>query len=489
MGGGSYDRDVVPSNRQTTERHFAHSNRVSQAAPEERKCHPQMNIKGKDRECCDSAEHPATTPIAVVMDVSRSRGEDALTIYEKMPRLVGKTVLKALASDPTICVIAFGDATCDNAPLQVGQFEAGAEIDNDLGRLWLEQGGGGTGQESAELIAYYLARHTKLDCLKRGQKGILFITTDEGFYPQVDRLQVKKHIGDDLPENLLSANIFHELQQKYDVFVILPQKPWQERRADIDEEIRQRVKKAGGMVEGVDIRFSLAWNNRNDLDLHVKTPSGAHIYFGDKHASCGGFLDVDMNVHGESTTPVENTRWAKGSAPKGEYKVWVENYGFHERTHEATKFVVEIEINGAIHRVEGTTPKGCIGHTSAFEVGTFFYDPSGRVANKEHYAGYDDTTIANQWSSVVPPERVLKILDPRAMVDVQLGVLALWGGAMNLEEFLADLKVDEQSDERIQEVKLALTPYAEAVKIPKVELPAGATATPKGKARPRTKRI
>jgi hypothetical protein len=33
-----------------------------------------------------------------------------------------------------------GDATCDRAPLQIGQFESGIEINQDLAKLWLEGG-------------------------------------------------------------------------------------------------------------------------------------------------------------------------------------------------------------------------------------------------------------------------------------------------------------------------------------------------------------
>ena len=55
---------------------------------------------------------------------------------------------------------AIGDATCDRAPLQVGQFESDNRMDDDLGRILLEGGGGGQKTESYELAMYFMARHT-----------------------------------------------------------------------------------------------------------------------------------------------------------------------------------------------------------------------------------------------------------------------------------------------------------------------------------------
>jgi hypothetical protein len=62
------------------------------------------------------------------------------------------------------------------------------------------------------------------------------------------------------------------------------------------DSIKEKVKKAGGNVEGR-VRVSLSWYNHDDLDLHVKNPYGEEIYFGSKRSQrCGGVLDVDMNA-------------------------------------------------------------------------------------------------------------------------------------------------------------------------------------------------
>ena len=79
--------------------------------------------------------------------------------------------------DPQVLFMAVGDATCDGAPLQVGQFETTAELMNQrLTWSYLEGGGGGQNKESYELALYFLAEHTDMDCwVKRKKRRYIFM--------------------------------------------------------------------------------------------------------------------------------------------------------------------------------------------------------------------------------------------------------------------------------------------------------------------------
>ncbi|KAF0249154.1 MAG: putative arginine biosynthesis protein ArgJ, partial [bacterium] len=204
---------------------------------------------------------------------------------------------------------------------------------------------------------------------------------------------------------------------------------------------------------------SLLWNNRNDLDLHIVTPAGYHIYYGDKRAPCGGWLDVDMNVSGETTKPVENIRWKKGDAKKGRYQVYVQNYRFHERSQAPTHFKVELEINGEVKHFEGQTLAGKFGSESNVDVYEFTYDPNLRpigAGEEDKYAGYDDATIKRQWANVIPPENILLIDDPQGIVDVMLGALALVEGTSDLDTYLVDMQGRGQTEIRQGQTRKAL---------------------------------
>jgi hypothetical protein len=344
MGGGRYSLDIAREYRSGNNAAFeAPAGTQTPTGP-----HPALNPYGKRREVNN------LTPIVVALDVTRSRGDDTKLMYEKLPALMGQIELKGYTENPGISFCGIGDAFADRAPLQVGQFEGDNRLDEVLQRMWIEEGGGGTGQESYELAAYFYSR---TNCVRlaagNGKKGYFFFFGDEGFYPKLDAASVKRIIGDELAGDLDAAEAFRALQEKFHVFLIYPQKTMAERRTNIDAEIKARVTGRGGMYDGVDVRASLLWNNRNDLDLHVMTPAGEHIYYGAKQASCGGWLDVDMNVTGDSTKPVENVRWAKGKAPAGRYKVFVRNYRFHEADQAPTRWKVELEVGGGIRPLDG----------------------------------------------------------------------------------------------------------------------------------------
>ena len=118
---------------------------------------------------------------------------------------------------------------------------------------------------------------------------------------------------------------------------------------EVTDSIKEKVKAAGGCISG-DLRASLAWFNTDDYDIHMIELNGNEIYFrtrGHEHPSTG-MLDVDMNVSGESKTPVENIIYSnKNKMSEGIYKVYVHNYT--QRNTTDFGFIMEIEFDGIIH--------------------------------------------------------------------------------------------------------------------------------------------
>jgi Ca-activated chloride channel family protein len=142
-------------------------------------------------------------------------------------------------------------------------------------------------------------------------------------------------------------------------------------------EFSGRLARAG--AQSGDVRVSLLWNNRNDLDLHVVSPRQEEIFYGHRFDAAGGFLDVDMNVGGETIKPVENIFWDRGKAPQGQYRVFVQNYHYHERSREPTRFQVEIKNGSEYSRFEGTVSG--TGAGSNTDIGVFEY--KGTAALKQ----------------------------------------------------------------------------------------------------------
>ena len=121
---------------------------------------------------------------------------------------------------------------------------------------------------------------------------------------------------------------------------------------NITDSIKERVKSAGGTVEG-ELRVSLEWFNYDDLDLHVVEPNGNKIFFSKKVSPFStGFLDVDMNA-GTSTSreAVENIIFpSKSLMFNGIYEVHVNNYRKQETVDVG--FGIEIECRGTILNLE-----------------------------------------------------------------------------------------------------------------------------------------
>ena len=124
-----------------------------------------------------------------------------------------------------------------------------------------------------------------------------------------------------------------------------------------DRELMERLAREGGK-SGV-VQISLAWDDYNDLDMHVFCPSGERIYFNNRKSACGGELDVDMNVRPKSKKPIENVVWTD-QAPDGEYKIGVHFYRHHRkrRTKKTCQFRLRVVTYGQAKEYSGELTQG-----------------------------------------------------------------------------------------------------------------------------------
>jgi hypothetical protein len=219
MGYGSYSHDAHAALLR------GRAGSPAQEVFKQRECHPLMNPKGvRVRECRDSPTHPNSLGIAFALDVTGSMGDIPRLLATRLLPDFMKVLTDCKIPDPQLLFMAVGDATCDRAPLQVGQFESTAELmDQWLTWSYLEGGGGGGFEESYELGLYFLAQHTEMDCwVKRRKKGYLFMTGDEHPYSTLARGVVDGVVGDRLDDDLKIEEIVAELQKTYVPFFLIP---------------------------------------------------------------------------------------------------------------------------------------------------------------------------------------------------------------------------------------------------------------------------
>lgn len=183
----------------------------------------QMDPKGaKMREARDSEEHPNSVPIILALDVTGSMGViPRQLIIDGLPTIMG-TIIEAGIPDPQLLFLAIGDHKCDEAPLQVGQFESGDELlDQWLTKVWVEGNGGGNGGESYALAHYFAAFHTVTDSFeKRKQKGYLFTIGDEPVHKEYPSRMLKNLMGTTGVEtkDYTAAELLAEAQKTYNVY-------------------------------------------------------------------------------------------------------------------------------------------------------------------------------------------------------------------------------------------------------------------------------
>lgn len=179
----------------------------------------ELNPKHIMRECCNSEEHPNTIPVILALDVTGSMGKTLEAIAKQLHIIIENLYEKI--PDVEFCIMGIGDLAYDQAPIQMGQFESDIRIVEQLDKLYFERGGGGNGWESYTAAWYMGLHHTKLDCLKRGGKGIIITMGDEPLNPYLSKTKIAAVTGDTSLETDIDTNdLYKQVIKKFEVFHI-----------------------------------------------------------------------------------------------------------------------------------------------------------------------------------------------------------------------------------------------------------------------------
>lgn len=170
------------------------------------------------RECRDSEEHPNTIPVILALDVTGSMGSTAMVVASELNTVM--TNLFSSVKDVEFLVMGIGDLAYDTSPIQASQFESDIRIAEQLDKIYFEGGGGGNNFESYTAAWYFAARHTDLDCWKRGKKGILITMGDEFLNPYLPAKPLAEVTGDGVQEDISTASLYVEARKKYDIYHI-----------------------------------------------------------------------------------------------------------------------------------------------------------------------------------------------------------------------------------------------------------------------------
>lgn len=225
MGCGSWTSDSFKSYSKSVGRSVSKSGVIdsdysNQEMFKARHLDSALDPKNVVRECCDSEEHPNTLPVILALDVTGSMGDAAVEIAKKLNVIMTK--LYKDVKDVEFMIMGIGDLAYDNCPIQVSQFESDIRIAEQLDKIYFEFGGGGNGFESYTAAWYFGSRHTKLDCLKRGRKGIIITMGDEQLNPYLPlrgrRSGLIKATGDNLQADVETKDLYDEASKKFNIY-------------------------------------------------------------------------------------------------------------------------------------------------------------------------------------------------------------------------------------------------------------------------------
>jgi hypothetical protein len=136
-------------------------------------------------------------------------------IFDRLPLLYN--TLSQYRPDLEVCFAAIGDGAVDRWPLQVTTFAGGFDLEQLLGSLYGE-GGGGDAPESYGLFAQWVNTHVEVNHLD--ETPFLIVFGDAPMHRQVPTDQIVHYLGDTLQGDVDAISAWQQLAQNWNTWFL-----------------------------------------------------------------------------------------------------------------------------------------------------------------------------------------------------------------------------------------------------------------------------
>jgi len=207
-GKGTYSYGSGGSARRKTaaERAKARGPRTYQhrGAPNEKIIDPHKRVRTE-----------STNPLIIAVDVTGSMASWPAEIFDRLPLLYN--TLSQYREDLEICFAAIGDAAYDQWPLQVTTFAGGFDLEQLLGSLYGE-GGGGDAPESYGLFARWVNTHVEIPNAE--EPPFLIVFGDVTMHPKTATDHVTHYLGDRVGREIDAVQEWHQVSKTWNTWFL-----------------------------------------------------------------------------------------------------------------------------------------------------------------------------------------------------------------------------------------------------------------------------
>jgi hypothetical protein len=173
---------------------------------------------GPNAKIIDPSKHVRTesaNPLVVAVDVTGSMASWPAEIFDRLPLLYN--TLSQYREDLEICFAAIGDAVVDDWPLQVTSFASGYDLEQLLGSLYGE-GGGGDAPESYGLFAHWLNTHVEIPNAE--ESPFLIVFGDVTMHPTTPKEQVTHYLGDKVGRGINAVQAWNKVGKTWNTWFL-----------------------------------------------------------------------------------------------------------------------------------------------------------------------------------------------------------------------------------------------------------------------------